>query len=114
MKKRAWCSAGVLLALLFLMFLLSHNQSQGTKDFPQTLHTAAMVCIIRNGAGQEYDCVGRLSEDDEVVALDLVEDGNGRTWYKIDVKSLPADSIISADEYYIRSDLLIVTDAVEK
>ena len=110
MKKRAWCSAGVLLALLFLMFLLSRNQSQGTKDFPQTLQVAPKACIIRNGAGQEYDCVGWLSEYDEVIALDLVEDGNGRTWYKIDVKSLTADSIISADEYYIRSDLLMVNE----
>ena len=106
-KKSRYISAAVLLIVfgIFLIFIIC-----APKEYPQTMHAAVMACKVRNGAGVEYDCVGFLQKGDVVIVLGVAEDQNNQIWYKIDPKSVQKDERAweSAEEYYIRSDLLVM------
>ena len=74
--------------------------------YPRTMYVNCLVCKVRDGAGEEFKIVGLMAEEEEVTVLEMIEGSGGRSWYKIDKESLPEDMDISAEECYIRSDLL--------
>lgn len=106
MKRRTWyVTGGALLLAVVGAFAVFGGAAP---EYPQTMHvTEGNVCRIRAGAGETFDVVGLIAEEDEVVALEMAKGENDRTWYRIDKSSLPDDMDISADECYIRSDLLV-------
>ena len=81
-------------------------EKEESKTYPRTMYVNCLVCKVREGAGEEFKVVGLMAEEEEVTVLDLVEGSGGRSWYRIDKESLPEDMDISAEECYIRSDLL--------
>lgn len=86
---------------------LSDAQEQ-LQEFPQTMYVGVKVCKIRAGAGEEFDVVGLLGEGDKLIALQETEGKNNQNWYRIDKGSLPEGlDVSSAEECYIRSDLLL-------
>ena len=105
-KKSRYISAAALFIIfgIFLIIIIC-----APKEYPKTMHVAVNACKVRNGAGVEFELVGKLRQGEIVIVLDVAEDQNNQTWYKIDSKSLPKDerSWISAEEYYVRSDLLM-------
>ncbi|MDE6845211.1 MAG: SH3 domain-containing protein [Lachnospiraceae bacterium] len=78
------------------------------KEYPQTMHVVVAACKVRAGAGHEFDIVGVLPQGETVTVLGIAEDDEHYTWYKIDPRRLPEDKIIDSEEYYIRSDLLVM------
>ncbi|MBD5492773.1 MAG: peptidase, M56 family protein [Lachnospiraceae bacterium] len=76
------------------------------KTYPLTMYVNCLVCKVRDGAGEEFKVVGLMAEEEEVTVLEMIEGSGNRSWYRIDKKSLPEDMDISAEECYIRSDLL--------
>lgn len=77
-----------------------------TEEYPQTMYVNVQVCKVREGAGEEFTVVGLIAEEEEVTVLEMVEGSGERNWYRIDKESLPEDMEVSAEECYIRSDLL--------
>lgn len=77
------------------------------KGQPQTMYVSADVCKVRSGAGEEFDTVGLLAKEAPVLVLDKTIGKDAQSWYRIDKVSLPEDSDIPTEEYYIRSDLLV-------
>ena len=74
--------------------------------YPRTMYVNCLACKVREGAGEEFKVVGMMAEEEEVTVLERVEGSGNRSWYRIDKESLPEDMDISAEECYIRSDLL--------
>lgn len=112
-KKSRYISAAALF-IIFGIFLIINICAP--KEYPKTMHVAVNACKVRNGAGVEFELVGKLRQGEIVIVLDVAEDQNNQTWYKIDSKSLPKDerSWISAEEYYVRSDLLMQNNTDRK
>lgn len=77
-----------------------------TEEYPRTMCVDTRVCKVRAGAGEEFAVVGLLAEEEEITVLEMVEGSGERNWYRIDKGSLPEDMEVSAEECYIRSDLL--------
>lgn len=77
-----------------------------TEEYPRTMYVNVQVCKVREGAGEEFTVVGLIAEEEEVTVLEMVEGSGERNWYRIDKESLPEDMEVSAEECYIRSDLL--------
>lgn len=77
-----------------------------TEEDPRTMCVDTRVCKVRAGAGEEFAVVGLLLEEEEITVLEMVEGSGERNWYRIDKESLPEDMEVSAEECYIRSDLL--------
>lgn len=77
-----------------------------TEEYPRTMYVNVQVCKVREGAGEEFTVVGLIAEEEEVTVLEMVEGSGGRNWYRIDKESLPEDMEVSAEDCYIRSDLL--------
>lgn len=77
-----------------------------TEEYPRTMYVNVQVCKVREGAGEEFTVVGLIAEEEEVTVLEMVEGSGGRNWYRVDKESLPEDMEVSAEECYIRSDLL--------
>ena len=82
------------------------EKKEEPKTYPRTMYVNCLVCKVRDGAGEEFKIVGLMAEEEEVTVLEMIEGSGGRNWYKIDKDSLPEDMDISAEECYIRSDLL--------
>ena len=79
---------------------------EDAKIYPRTMYVNCLVCKVRDGAGEEFKVVGLMAEEEEVTVLEMTEGSGNRSWYRIDKESLPEDKDISAEECYIRSDLL--------
>lgn len=77
-----------------------------TEEYPRTMYVNVQVCKVREGAGEEFTVVGLIAEEEEVTVLEMVEGSGERNWYRIDKEFLPEDMEVSAEECYIRSDLL--------
>ena len=81
-------------------------EKEESKTYPRTMYVNCLACKVREGAGEEFKVVGMMAEEEEVTVLERVEGSGNRSWYRIDKESLPEDMDISAEECYIRSDLL--------
>lgn len=107
MKKKISCLAGAILLVAAVGIFWAVN-GRGTGEYPQTMRVCENVCKVRAGAGEAYETVGLIAEEEVVTVLELVEGENGKTWYRLDKESLPKDMDIAADDCYIRSDLLVL------
>ena len=87
---------------------ISSEMQEQLQEFPQTAYVDAPVCIIRAGAGEEFDIVGLLAEGEELIILEVTEGKNDQTWYRIDKEALTEDmDVSSVEDCYIRSDLVV-------
>lgn len=102
-SKSANISVAFILAVfgVFMIFYLGM-----VKERPQTMYVSADTCRVRAGAGEEFDTVGLLAKEEQVVAVEATTGEGDQIWYRIDKTSLPEDLDLPADECYIRSDLL--------
>lgn len=105
-RKTGYLAGGIF--IVALVCILWAVVGQDTADFPQKMHAGDYICKVRSGAGESFDIVGMLAQEETVTVLELVEGENGQTWYKIDKDSLPKDMDITVAECYIRSDLLLL------
>ena len=108
MKKRICQAAGLLSASVLMMSPVLFNRNAADYPYPKTTTTYASIraCKVRNGPGVEFDLVAWLEAGQTVIVIELVENERGETWYRIEPHSLSEGEKVSADECYIRSDLL--------
>lgn len=86
----------------------SSDIQEPLQEFPQTVYVDGHVCKIRDGAGEEHDVIGLVSEGEKLIILEAEEGEDNQMWYKIDKDSLTEDTIVtSVGECYIRSDLVL-------
>lgn len=86
--------------------LFGDMAQEDSEDYPRVMYVNCRVCKVRAGAGEKFAVVGLMAEEEAVTVLEMVEGSGERNWYRIDKESLPEDMDISADECYIRADLL--------
>lgn len=86
--------------------LFGDMASEDDEEYPRVMYVDCLVCKVRAGAGEEFAIAGLAAEGEEVIALEMVKGSGERNWYRVDKESLPEDMDISAEECYIRADLL--------
>ncbi|MBD5524434.1 MAG: peptidase, M56 family protein [Lachnospiraceae bacterium] len=94
---------------------ISPDAQEQLQEFPRLVYVGAHVSRIRAGAGEEFDVVGLLSEGEKLIVLEAAEGEDDQTWYRIDKESLTEDmDVSSVEDYYIRSDLVVVNNMGEE
>ncbi|MBD5475375.1 MAG: peptidase, M56 family protein [Lachnospiraceae bacterium] len=94
---------------------ISSDAQEQLQEFPRLVSVGAHVSRIRAGAGEEFDVVGLLSEGEKLIVLEAAEGKDDQTWYRIDKESLSEDmEVSSVEDYYIRSDLVVVNNMGEE
>ena len=94
---------------------ISSDAQEQLQEFPRLVYVGAHVSRIRAGAGEEFDVVGLLAEGEELTILEAAEGEDDQTWYRIDKESLTEDmDVSSVEDYYIRSDLVVVNNMGEE